>query len=256
VTYLPSAIGPGTHQLTAAYAGDGGHAASEGSDPLGVAEASTGIVVSCVPLSVAVGKSTRCTATVIDTGSGGLPPTGGVTAKSTGAGTLSACTLASHGTGAACTFTYRAVNAATSSPRLTSTYAGDADHFAASASELLEVPATGRPTVAIRQASIRGGRIVLKLTCPETEAYCKVAVTINVGSRTLATGSVKVAGGSTQAVALGPKASVLRRLRTGTHAATIALTAVDQSHHRKRRSIAALLSTGIHFKLVKLVIRK
>ena len=58
-TYTPSAIGPGTHQLTAGYSGDGAHAASQGSDPLGVAEDSTSTAVSCAPLSVAVGKTTE-----------------------------------------------------------------------------------------------------------------------------------------------------------------------------------------------------
>ena len=55
-TYTASAIGPGTHQLTADYTGDGAHAASQGSEPLGVAEDSTRAAVSCSPLSVAVGQ--------------------------------------------------------------------------------------------------------------------------------------------------------------------------------------------------------
>jgi hypothetical protein len=256
-TYTPSAIGPGTHQLTAAYAGDGGHAASQGSDPLGVAEASTGISINCTPLSVAVGKVTQCTATVTDTGSGGPAPTGEVTATSTGAGTLSTCTLAIHESAVAvCAFSYTPANAATPSPRLTAIYGGDADHFASSASALLMVPPTGSPAVTIGRVSTRGDRIVLELTCPETEAYCKVKVTIKVGSRTLAAGSATVAGGSVKALLLAPKAAVLRRLRAGRHVAKIAVVAVDQSGHRKRGSLAALLSTGKHFKLVTLVIRK
>jgi hypothetical protein len=250
-TYTPSAIGPGTHQLTADYSGDGGHAASQGSDPLGVAEASTNTAVSCAPLSVAPGKTTKCTATVTDAHSGGLPPSGHVTGKSTGAGTFSRCTLASFGTaGARCTLTYQPANAGTPAPRLTFTYDGDADHFASSASASLKVPASGSPIVRIRRLSVRGGRIVIKLTCVATEAYCKVGVAIAVGSRTLATGSVKIPGGAAKAVALAPKTAVLRGLRAGRHAASIALIAVDQSGHRKRESFKGLLSAGKHLKLV------
>jgi hypothetical protein len=250
-TYTPSAIGPGTHQLTGDYSGDGGHAASQGSDPLGVAEASTNTAVSCAPLTVAPGKTTTCTATVTDAQSGGVPPTGHVAGKSTGAGTFSTCTLARLGSaGARCTFTYRPANADKPAPRLTLTYNGDANHFASSASVPLKVPASGSPTVRIRQLSVRGGRIVIKLSCAATEAYCKVGVAIAVGSRTLATGSVKVPGGGAKAVALAPKTAVLRGLRAGTHAARIALIAVDQSGHRQRESFKALLSAGKHFKLV------
>ena len=254
-TYTPSGIGPGTHQLTAAYSGDGGHAASQGSDPLGVAESSTRLELTCAPLSVAVGNTTSCTATVADAGSGGPAPTGKVTVQSTGGGTLSPCTLASHGSTGACTFSYRPANAAILSPRLAASYEGDDDHFASTASAVLKVLPTGRPTVTIGRVSIRGGRVVLKLTCPSTESYCHVTVTITVGSRTVATGSLRVAGGSTKTLALSPKTAGLRRLRAGTHAAKLALSTVDQSGHRKHALLAAQLKTGSHSKLVSLVIR-
>ncbi len=250
-TYTPSAIGPGTHQLTAGYSGDGAHAASQGSDPLGVAEDSTNTAVSCSPLSVAVGKTTRCTATVTDARGGGLPPIGRVTGRSTGAGTFSRCTLATFGaTEAHCTFTYRPASAGTPSPHLTVTYPGDDNHFASSANALLNVPARGSPVVTVKALSVRSGRIVLKLSCPKTEAYCKVAVTIAVGSRTLAAGSVKVRGGAVKALTLKPRAAVLQSLRAGRYAAAIVLAATDQAGHHKHESVKAMLTAGKHFKLV------
>jgi Bacterial Ig-like domain (group 3)/FG-GAP repeat len=250
-TYTASAIGPGTHQLTADYSGDGAHAASQGSDPLGVAEDSTHTAVSCSPASVAVGKPTTCTATVIDAGGGGLPPTGRVTGKSIGAGTFSTCPLATFGaTGARCTLTYKPANAGTPSPHLTFTYAGDDNHFASSANALLNVRASGAPAVTVVALSVRGGRIVVKLACPKTEAYCKVSVTIAVGSRTLAAGSVKVRGGSAKSLALKPKPIVLHGLRAGRHGAVIGLAAADQAGHHKHESVRALLTAGKHFKLV------
>lgn len=250
-TYTPSAIGPGTHQLTAGYSGDDAHAASQGSDPLGVAEDSTNTAVSCAPLSVSVGKTTACTATVTDARGGGLPATGRVTGKSTGAGTFSTCTLATFGaTGARCTFTYEPANAGTPAPHLTVTYPGDDNHFASSANASLKVPASGSPAVKVVALSVRGGRIVLKLSCPKTETYCKVGATIAVGSRTLAAGLVKVPGGSARSLKLKPRAAVLQALRAGRHAAVIGLAAADQAGHRKHESVKAVLTAGKHFKLV------
>jgi hypothetical protein len=250
-TYTPSAIGPGTHQLTAGYSGDGAHAASQGSDPLGVAEDSTNTAVRCSPLSVAVGKTTKCIATVTDARGGGLPPTGRVTGRSTGAGTFSTCTLATLGPAEAhCTFTYRPASAGTPSPHVTVTYPGDDNHFASSAHALLKVPASGSPAVTVKALSVRDGRIVLKLSCPKTEAYCKVGVTVAVSSRTLAAGSVKVRGGSVKALTLKPRAAVLQSLRAGKHAAVIVLSVADQAGRRKRESFKAVLTAGRHFKLV------
>ena len=62
-SYTPSQVGPGTHQLTAAYAGDGGHAASQGSDPLGVGDAGTGAPLELRPALGHRGHTARCTVT-------------------------------------------------------------------------------------------------------------------------------------------------------------------------------------------------
>ena len=148
-SYTPSQVGPGTHQLTAAYSGDGGHAASQGTDPLGVGEANTGASLTCTPLSIAVGHAARCTVTVTDTSSGTLVPTGTVTLTTTGSGKFSdggSCMLARAVGGAAtCTFTYTPATAAAASPRLSARYGGDGGHFGSSASALLQCPGDRHP---------------------------------------------------------------------------------------------------------------
>jgi Bacterial Ig-like domain (group 3)/FG-GAP repeat len=258
-SYTPSQVGPGTHQLTASYAGDGGHAASQGSDPLGVGEAGTGTSLSCTPLSVGVGHTARCTVTVTDTSSGTLVPTGTVTLTTTGSGAFSDggnCTLAQATGGAAvCTFTYTPATAATSSPRLSAHYAGDTDHFGSSASALLQVPATGTPAVGLSSATVTRGRIRISLTCPKSEEYCRVTVTVTVGSGTLAAGSARIAGGRRATLALAPKRATLQRLRAGRYPVTVTVAAMDQSRHTKRTRLSGYCVTGAHFKLVALHVR-
>ena len=256
-SYVPSAIGPGTHQLTAAYGGDGGHAASQGSNPLGVGEAPTSTSIGCAPPSVTVGKTTTCTITVTDAGSGAQTPTGAVTLKSSGAGSFSNCTLAAHGTGAAtCMFTYEPANAAAGAPRLTATYGGDGDHFGSSASALLHVPATGTPAVAPSSATLSRGRIRVSLGCPKTEAYCRVTLTVTVRPGTLAAGRVRIAGGRRTTLALAPKRATLQRLGAGRHAVTVLVVAVDQGRRSKRTSLSGYCVVGAHFKLVMLHVRR
>jgi len=258
-TYTPSQVGPGTHQLTASYAGDGGHAASQGSDALGVGDAGTGASLSCTPLSVAVGHTARCTVTVTDTSSGTLVPTGTVTLTTTGTGAFSdggSCALAQVTGGAAgCTFTYTPGTAATSSPRLSAHYGGDTDHFGSSASALLEVPPTGTPAVQLSSATVTRGHIRISLSCPKSEAYCRVTVTVTVGSGTLAAGGVRIAGGRRATLALVPKRVTLQRLRAGRHPVRVTVVAVDQSRHTKRVQLSGYCVTGAHFTLVTFHVR-
>jgi hypothetical protein len=258
-TYTPSQVGPGTHQLTASYAGDGGHAASQGADPLGVGDAGTSASLSCTPLSVAVGHTARCTVTVTDTSSGALVPTGTVAFTTTGSGAFGdggSCALAKVTGGAAgCTFTYTPVTAATSSPRISAHYAGDTEHFGSSAGALLQVPPTGTPTVGLQSATVTHGHIRVSLSCPKSEAYCRVTVTVTVASGTLATGTVRIAGGRRATLALAPKRSTLQRLRAGRYPATVSIVAVDQSRHTKRVRLSGYCVIGAHFKLVTFHVR-
>ena len=252
-------VGPGTHQLTAAYSGDGGHAASQGTDPLGVGEANTGASLTCTPLSIAVGHAARCTVTVTDTSSGTLVPTGTVTLTTTGSGTFSdgrTCVLAQAASGAAtCTFTYTPSTAATASPRLTAHYGGDGGHFGSSASALLQVPATGTPAVARPRLTLSRGRLRMALSCPKTEAYCRVTVTVTVRPGTLAAGSIRIAGGRRATLALAPRRATLQRLPQGRYAVTVTVVAVDQSRRSKRTRLSGYCVVGAHIKLVKVVVR-
>ena len=258
-SYTPSQVGPGTHQLTAAYSGDGGHAASQGSDPLGVGDAGTGASLACTPLLVVVGHAARCTVTVTDTSSGTLVPTGTVTLATTGSGTFSdgrTCVLAPAAGGAAtCTFTYTPATAATASPRLSARYGGDGGHFGSSASALLQVPATGTPAVARSRLTLSRGRLRVALSCPKTEAYCRVRVTVTVRPGTLAAGSIRIAGGRRATLALAPRRATLQRLHQGRYAVTVTVVAVDQSRRSKRARLSGYCVVGAHIKLVKVVVR-
>ena len=192
--------------------------------------------------------------TVTDTSSGTLVPTGTVTLATTGSGAFSdggTCTLAQVTGGAGgCTFAYTPATAATSSPRISAHYAGDTDHFGSSASALLQVPAMGTPAVQLSSATVTHGRIRISLSCPKSEAYCRVTVTVTVGSGTLAAGSVRIAGGRRATLALVPKRATLQRLRAGRYPVTVTLVAVDQSRHTKRTRLTGYCVTGAHFKLV------
>jgi hypothetical protein len=263
--YTPSAVGPGTHQLAGSYLGDGGHTASQGTDPLGVAAANTSTSLSCSPLSVAVGKSTDCTVTVTDTSSGALVPSGAVTLSSTGSGTFGSgsggvgagCTLARASSGSAtCTFRYAPATAAVASPHLSAQYGGDSVHFGSAASALLTVPATGTPTVGTAHPSLARGRIRVSLSCPKTEAYCRVTITVKAGTLTLAAGSVKIAGGKRVTLTLKPKAATLKRLRSGRHAITATVVAADQSHRSRRTRWSGYCVIGTGSTLKSLVVKK
>ncbi len=129
-TYTPSAVGTGTHTITASYPGDGNYVKSSGSSPLTVTTRTTTTTVECNPASVATGVASTCTATVTDTNAGTVStPTGTVGFSSNGAGTFSAtnCALAAGATGtASCSVTY--TPSATGTQTITGAYGGDTSH--------------------------------------------------------------------------------------------------------------------------------
>ena len=142
VTYTPSAVGSGTHTITASYPGDGNYVKSSGSGPLTVTTRTTSTTVECNPASVATGVASSCKATVVDTNAGTVStPTGTVGFSSNGSGSFSAtsCTLAASATTgtASCTITY--MPSATGTQAITGAYGGDATHASSSNSTSLSV---------------------------------------------------------------------------------------------------------------------
>jgi hypothetical protein len=131
VSYTPTALGTGTHTITAAYGGDAGHATSSGNAPVMVSTRTTTTTLECNPTSVATGVGSSCKATVSDTNAGTVStPTGTVSFSSNGMGSFSAssCTLAATSmTGvASCSVTY--TPSAMGNQTITGDYGGDSNH--------------------------------------------------------------------------------------------------------------------------------
>ncbi len=73
-----AALAPGTHAITAAYSGDGPHAAAHGSAEQAVAAAPSTVAAEVVPETTVFGAAWRLHADVTASGSAASPPTGAV----------------------------------------------------------------------------------------------------------------------------------------------------------------------------------
>lgn len=138
VAYTPSAVGSGTHQLTASYIGDDTHARSGATDAVGVTLRSTGTSFDCSPREVAEHSPTACTVTVSDSGTGNqTTPTGAVSFSSNGRGSFSiaSCVL-SNGS---CEVTYTPSAVGTGRAVLTASYGGDGTHAQSENAATVEV---------------------------------------------------------------------------------------------------------------------
>jgi hypothetical protein len=91
-TFVTSAIAPGTHTMTATYAGDPSHAGSTGSTTHVVSQASTATALSFSPNPAVAVQELSLTATVVAVAPGAGTPTGVVT-FSDGTTTLGTATL-------------------------------------------------------------------------------------------------------------------------------------------------------------------
>jgi hypothetical protein len=128
VTYTPTGVQSGSHQITASYSGDPGNTATEKSTTITVQSAATTTTLSC-PAFAEPGFTITCTATV--TGPGAAPaPTGQVAwGRNQLAGSFSApaCTLvAGSGGSASCSIDYHGTSFA--QHKIYANYLGDADH--------------------------------------------------------------------------------------------------------------------------------
>jgi hypothetical protein len=143
VTYTPSAVGSGSHTITATYSGDSAHPATSGSTAVTVHARSTTTSLGCSPVNVAIGQPSTCTATVTDTDTGtASAPTGTTSFTTNGSGAFSgsaSCTLspASSST-ATCQVTYTPSGPGPNT--ITAAYGGDPAHSTSS----------GTATVAVR----------------------------------------------------------------------------------------------------------
>jgi hypothetical protein len=129
--YTPSAVGSGTHVITARYGGDAAHAAGSASASVAVslaAKRGTSIGVTCLPGLVAAGESTSCVVTVTDVTAGGpAPPAGTVTFMASGAAGISGggtCTLAGAGGAAQCSVRYALASVAVGTYTVSAVYGG------------------------------------------------------------------------------------------------------------------------------------
>ena len=157
VMYTPSAIGSGSHQLTATYGGDATHAKSGTTTPLVVTLRVTGTSIDCSPQEVAEDTPTTCTVTVSDT-SLGTPntPTGEVTLSADGSGDFSqtSCTLLNG----SCRVTYTPFEVGSGKQEITANYGGDATHALSSGTTTVKIKGedrTARGRVAGRRTPSR-----------------------------------------------------------------------------------------------------
>jgi hypothetical protein len=225
VTYTATVIGP--HTMTAAYGGDGGHAASSGNTSVTATTRSTSATVSCSPVTVPVNGATTCTATVTDTaGSGATTPTGTAT-FTTDSGTFSgggACTLNASGQ---CSVTY--TPGAIGPHTVTTSYAGDSTH--ATSSGNTSMTAIIRSTSTIMSCAPATVPVNGATTCTATVTdTAGVGATVPTGTVAFATDSGTFTGGGSCALDATGRCSVTYTPTViGAH--TIAATSAGDSVH-------------------------
>jgi len=130
ISYVPSAVGTGTHTISATYSGDSSQVSSLGQTTVTVNKRATSTTItSCAPASINFGSATLCTALVNDTDIGiGIIPTGTVAFTSSGPGTFigSPCTVSQQV--ATCQVTYTPTGTTARTDTITAIYSGDASH--------------------------------------------------------------------------------------------------------------------------------
>ena len=254
VSYTPSAVGSTTHTITAGYGGDPNHTGSAGAGQVGVSAASTSTVVACQPLSVSVGGTSVCAATVTDTTSGSVTPQGRVRFTSASSGAFSSgdsCTLApAAGAGvASCQVPYVPSAIGSGTHTITASYPGDSGHLASRGSTLIAVKASHLPKVRIngRQLVAHRGVVTASLSCPAGEKFCDGTLSVYAQASTRANaGTVKqrlllarahfhIPGGRTRRVKLHLRKPALNQLG-GTRAVRVTVTVIAIARDQAGRS--------------------
>lgn len=141
MTYTP---GVASATVTAAYDGDSGYAASNGSVLLKVGSRSTKTVLSCDQTIIAIGQSTTCTATVTDISPGAQSlPAGTVsfTGNKTDAFAGTPCTLDAVGASSASCQTTYTPHAGPDKHAITAHYKGGGTHMGSTGHAALTITA-------------------------------------------------------------------------------------------------------------------
>jgi Ca2+-binding RTX toxin-like protein len=154
VSYLPSAVGSGSHAISAGYGGDATHQASGGTRAVVViAAGSSSAVVGCLPKGVVAGEASRCVVTVRDTTAGAKTPAAGrvrFAASAPGSFSARSCVLGKLGAAAArCAVAFRPLELRVLVVTITARYGGDATH----------PPSKGIVTVRVLPAAACAGRV-------------------------------------------------------------------------------------------------
>src|SRR6185312_13921507 len=150
VTYTPSAVGTGSHKVTATYSGDTNNVASSGNAILGVTQTTSSEIISLNPSSVVVGHASQVSVTI-----NGVSPTGTVSFSApSGTGTLSSnsCTLNT----AQCSVSFTPTQAG--SIQITADYSGDTNNQPKSQNANLAVSqATTTTVLSLNPSAIPAG---------------------------------------------------------------------------------------------------
>ena len=144
VTYTPTAVGSGSHRITATYQGELEHRPSQASALITVTQNQeeeegeagknpTSTTVDCEPELVEVTTATHCAIAVTDLGANPTPPTGKVALSSNGAGVFAPATECALAPGQAagvstCQVDYTPTEIGTGSQVITARYPNDATH--------------------------------------------------------------------------------------------------------------------------------
>ena len=148
VNYTPTAVGDGTHTITATYDGDANHASGSNANAnIAVSKRSTTTALTCQTPRV-IGQASLCTATVTDndTGTASRPGSTVSFTKSTDGGTFdfASCTLPVSGTNS-CSVNYTPTAVGDGTHTITATYDGDANHASGSNANA-NIAVSKRPT--------------------------------------------------------------------------------------------------------------
>jgi hypothetical protein len=144
VTYTPTAVGVGIHQIVAGYEGDESHEQSQGIDQLGVTRNPTSTTLDCQPFGPGSTTESTCTVTVTDTGENDRTAPQGVIGFTTDSEgiffSVPQCFLAPAGAdSASCEVTYVALAPGSGTHTITASFPGDPGHESSTGTDTVEV---------------------------------------------------------------------------------------------------------------------